>query len=125
MTSTSIPRAPFNRLLLTGAAGGLGVGLLALGGRRVSGAQVVADALAIGVGVLLGRHLPERVIAIGAAVLFFAFAAWLITDGLIGASVPVIAGTLSAVVIITGIGIVLIRRENRLRSDEGVRALVR
>ena len=30
-----------------GAAGGLGVGLLALGGRRVSGAQVVADAVGL------------------------------------------------------------------------------
>lgn len=87
--------------------------------------MVAADALAIGVGVLLGRHLPERVIAIGAAVLFFAFAAWLITDGLIGASVPVIAGTLSAVVVITGVGVVLIRRETRLRTHDSARALVR
>ncbi|WP_439031081.1 TMEM165/GDT1 family protein [Gordonia terrae] len=86
--------------------------------------MVAADALAIGLGVLLGRHLPERVIAIGAAVLFFVFAAWLIVDGLIGASVPMIAGTITAVIVIIGVGVVLIRREHRL-AGETTRALVR
>lgn len=46
--------------------------------------MVAADALAIGVGALLGRHLPERVIKIGAAVLFFAFGAWLLYEGIRG-----------------------------------------
>jgi putative Ca2+/H+ antiporter (TMEM165/GDT1 family) len=44
--------------------------------------MVAADALAIGVGALLGKALPERVIRIGAAVLFFAFGAWLLFEGL-------------------------------------------
>lgn len=44
--------------------------------------MVVADALAIGVGALLGRHLPERSVTIGAAVLFFAFGAGLLYEGL-------------------------------------------
>jgi putative Ca2+/H+ antiporter (TMEM165/GDT1 family) len=39
--------------------------------------MVAADALAIVVGRALGKRLPERVIAIGAAVLFFAFGIWL------------------------------------------------
>ncbi len=43
--------------------------------------MVAADALAIGVGALLGRTLPERAIRIGAAVLFFAFGVWLIVEG--------------------------------------------
>ena len=43
--------------------------------------MVAADALAIGVGALLGRTLPERVIRIGAACLFFAFGAWLLFEG--------------------------------------------
>lgn len=42
--------------------------------------MVAADALAILVGRLLGRHLPERAIRIGASVLFFAFGVWLIVE---------------------------------------------
>lgn len=44
--------------------------------------MVAADALAIGVGVALGKTLPEKVIRIGAAVLFFVFAALLLVEGL-------------------------------------------
>lgn len=43
--------------------------------------MVAADALAIGVGAVLGRSLPEKVIKVGAAALFFAFGAWLIIEG--------------------------------------------
>ena len=39
--------------------------------------MVAADALAIVVGRALGRNLPERTIAIGAAALFFLFGIWL------------------------------------------------
>lgn len=44
--------------------------------------MVVADALAIGVGALLGKQLPEHVIKGGAAVLFALFGLVLIVDGL-------------------------------------------
>ena len=47
-------------------------------------AMVAADALAIALGALLGARLPERAIRIGAAVLFFAFGAVLIVEGLRG-----------------------------------------
>ena len=43
--------------------------------------MVAADALAIGVGAVLGRRLPDRTIRIGAAVLFFAFGVVLIAEG--------------------------------------------
>lgn len=43
--------------------------------------MVAADALAIGVGAILGRSLPERWIKIGASVLFFVFGAWLMVEG--------------------------------------------
>jgi putative Ca2+/H+ antiporter (TMEM165/GDT1 family) len=43
--------------------------------------MVAADVLAIGVGVLLGKALPEEVIKIGAAVLFFIFGSVLIYTG--------------------------------------------
>jgi putative Ca2+/H+ antiporter (TMEM165/GDT1 family) len=42
--------------------------------------MVLADALAIGVGRLLGSRLPERTIRIGAAVSFFVFAALLLVE---------------------------------------------
>ena len=44
--------------------------------------MVVADAIAIGIGRLMGRRLPERAIRIGAAVAFVAFGLILIWDGL-------------------------------------------
>jgi putative Ca2+/H+ antiporter (TMEM165/GDT1 family) len=46
--------------------------------------MVVADALAIGVGRLLGTRLPERTIRIFAAVSFFAFAALLLYEAAVG-----------------------------------------
>jgi Ca2+/H+ antiporter, TMEM165/GDT1 family len=47
--------------------------------------MVIADGLAIVLGRVLGRNLPERLIRIGAAVLFFAFAAWLAIEAFAGA----------------------------------------
>lgn len=46
--------------------------------------MVAADALAIGVGRLLHRSLPERAVKIGAAVLFFLFGALLIGEVVLG-----------------------------------------
>lgn len=43
--------------------------------------MVAADALAIAVGAVLGRKLPEKAVRIGAAVLFFAFGVLLIVEG--------------------------------------------
>ena len=45
--------------------------------------MVAADALAIAVGRMLGRHLPEKVIKYGAAVLFGIFGIWLIVEGIV------------------------------------------
>lgn len=46
--------------------------------------MVVADAVAIAIGALLGTKLPERLIRIGAAVLFVAFGLFLIAEALVG-----------------------------------------
>lgn len=43
--------------------------------------MVAADALAIGVGALLGRQLPEKAVKIGAAVLFAVFGLVLVLEG--------------------------------------------
>jgi putative Ca2+/H+ antiporter (TMEM165/GDT1 family) len=45
--------------------------------------MVAADALAIMVGRLLGRHLPEKIIKYGAAALFAIFGIWLIVEAII------------------------------------------
>jgi putative Ca2+/H+ antiporter (TMEM165/GDT1 family) len=45
--------------------------------------MVAADALAILIGRLLGRHLPERIIRYGAAVLFAIFGVWLVAEAVI------------------------------------------
>jgi putative Ca2+/H+ antiporter (TMEM165/GDT1 family) len=44
--------------------------------------MVAADALAIGVGALLGRHLPQRTIKVAAAASFVIFGIVLIAEGL-------------------------------------------
>lgn len=44
--------------------------------------MVAADALAIGVGAVLGHRLPERVIQIGASILFFLFGGLLLLRAL-------------------------------------------
>ncbi len=46
--------------------------------------MVAADALAIAVGAMLGKKLPEKVIKYGAAALFALFGVLLILDGLLG-----------------------------------------
>jgi putative Ca2+/H+ antiporter (TMEM165/GDT1 family) len=43
--------------------------------------MVAADALAIGLGILLGKHLPERVIRYGAAASFVVFGVLLVLEG--------------------------------------------
>jgi putative Ca2+/H+ antiporter (TMEM165/GDT1 family) len=45
--------------------------------------MVAADALAILAGRLLGRHLPEKFIKYGAAILFAIFGIWLIVEGIV------------------------------------------
>ncbi|QCQ93152.1 TMEM165/GDT1 family protein [Rhodococcus sp. SGAir0479] len=65
--------------------------------------MVAADALAIVVGALLGKHLPEAFVRIGAAVLFFAFGAWLVLEGLFPES-PAGPITAAAVVAVSAVG---------------------
>ena len=42
--------------------------------------MVAADALAIAVGALAGKHLPENVIKLGAGYLFLLFGGWMLVD---------------------------------------------
>ncbi|MEE4025533.1 TMEM165/GDT1 family protein [Gordonia sp. PKS22-38] len=88
--------------------------------------MVAADALAIAVGALLGKHLPERTIARAAATLFFGFGAWLLWTGLAGAEAVTVIATLSAAVVLLGVGtayIIRLRRADDVQQphDEPVR----
>lgn len=80
--------------------------------------MVAADAVAIVVGRLLGKHLPERLIALIAAALFFGFAVWLLVEGLVGASLPLLIGTLAAVAALLAIGAAVIVATHRRRARE-------
>lgn len=76
--------------------------------------MVAADALAIVVGAVLGKHLPERMIQFGAAILFFVFGAVLFFEGLMpGTAAPYIA---AGVVLAVSAVVVAILRRSRARS---------
>ncbi len=75
--------------------------------------MVAADALAIAVGALLGRHLPERIIARGAAALFFGFGAWLLWEGLADAAPVLVISTLTAAIVLLGVGAAYLRHLRR------------
>ena len=92
--------------------------------------MVAADAVAIAVGRVLGKHLPERAVALFAAALFLGFAVWLLTEGLLGAgsaasgpegggtSLPLVVGTVAAVIVLLSVGTVVITRTWRRRARE-------
>ncbi|MFZ2172712.1 MAG: TMEM165/GDT1 family protein [Rhodococcus sp. (in: high G+C Gram-positive bacteria)] len=67
--------------------------------------MVAADALAIVLGALLGKHLPENIISLGAATLFFAFGAWLLLEGLFpgNAAAPIAGGAVVVLALVGGL----------------------
>ncbi|MGX7723175.1 TMEM165/GDT1 family protein [Rhodococcus sp. 5G237] len=81
--------------------------------------MVAADALAIVIGAVLGRHLPDNAIRYGAAALFFGFGAWMLGDGLFpetGAVGP-IAGAVALLLSVAAM-VVVRRRSRRVAEDE-------
>lgn len=77
--------------------------------------MVAADALAIVVGAVLGKHLPERGIQYGAAILFFVFGAVLFFEGLMpGTAAPYIAA--AVVVAISAVLVAVFVRRSRTSS---------
>ena len=63
--------------------------------------MVAADALAIVVGAVAGKHLPERFIQLTAAALFLAFGVGMLVDGIFPAApVAVVVGSAVAVVVL-------------------------
>ncbi|WP_109522902.1 MULTISPECIES: TMEM165/GDT1 family protein [Nocardia] len=83
--------------------------------------MVAADALAIGVGILVGKHLPERLIGIGAGLLFLYFGA----ATLLSAALPDLAFAASAAIAaaapaLAGALLLARRRGGVRRAHEGV-----
>ncbi|ARM30933.1 TMEM165/GDT1 family protein [Prosthecochloris sp. HL-130-GSB] len=68
--------------------------------------MVASDALAIVVGKMLGRQLPEQAVKIGAGIVFFLFGAWSMYDGGREFGLPVWAG---AVLVIVVMGFLFLR----------------
>lgn len=67
--------------------------------------MVVADGLAIVVGAVAGKHLPERLIQIGAAVLFLLFGFYMLLDNVLAAPIWVIALATAAIVGLLAVGV--------------------
>lgn len=67
--------------------------------------MVAADALAIAVGALLGKHLPERVIALGAGALFLLFGGLMLVDSFASeAAMPLqVAGGIGVAAVLGGL----------------------
>jgi len=78
--------------------------------------MVAADALAIVAGAVLGRHLPENAIRLGASALFFGFGAWMLGEGIAPDVAPVgpIAGAL-AFAVSSAVAVAVSRRTSRHR----------
>lgn len=80
--------------------------------------MVAADALAIVVGAVLGKHMPERIIRYGAAALFFVFGAMLLFEGLMpGTAAPLIAAAVVLALSIATWTIVVVIRRRRAVQD--------
>ncbi|WP_330233842.1 TMEM165/GDT1 family protein [Nocardia sp. NBC_00508] len=84
--------------------------------------MVAADALAIAVGILVGKHLPEHAIGIGSGLLFLYFGA----ATLLGTLVPTMGGPLVAAVALSApaaaFGVLLTRRAVEARRSASARA---
>ncbi|MEH3141368.1 MAG: TMEM165/GDT1 family protein [Mycobacterium kyogaense] len=76
--------------------------------------MVAADALAILVGAVAGKHLPERLIQVVAAALFGVFGIFMVVDNL-RPSLPAMVGIGIAVAVVAAVGLLLRALPERLR----------
>ena len=86
--------------------------------------MVAADALAIVVGAMAGKHLPDRVIQLTAAALFLLFGAYMLLEGIFGtAPALTIGGSALAVAVIMAVALYV--RPAGQRTPSGRTAAVR
>lgn len=76
--------------------------------------MVAADALAIVVGAVLGKHLPERVIQLAAATGFLVFGVLLLLEGLFPGGT---AGPIAAAAVLAGVVVAVLIHRGRARRD--------
>lgn len=78
--------------------------------------MVAADALAIVVGAVLGKHLPERIIQLAAATLFLLFGFFMLFENVFS-SLPVVAIVGMTVAVVAAFGATLRALPDRLRPE--------
>ncbi|MBX7450928.1 TMEM165/GDT1 family protein [Mycolicibacterium sp. 3033] len=76
--------------------------------------MVAADALAILVGAVAGKHLPERLIQVVAAALFGVFGIFMVVDNL-RPTLPAAVGVAIAVAVVAAVGVALRALPERMR----------
>ncbi|HUM00553.1 MAG TPA: TMEM165/GDT1 family protein [Mycobacterium sp.] len=82
-------------------------------------AMVLADGLAIAVGALMHRRLPERLLHGMASVLFLLFGLWLLFDAALGWRITAIVVTASMAVLAAALAIVVPLRTRMARRTGG------
>jgi putative Ca2+/H+ antiporter (TMEM165/GDT1 family) len=80
--------------------------------------MVLADGVAILVGRLLHRRLPERFLHMLSAVLFLLFGLWLLFDNALGSTPMAVAATTVAAVGAVGAGVIGLVRSRRARAGD-------
>ncbi len=84
-------------------------------------AMVLADGLAIAVGALLHRRLPERLLHGSASVLFVLFGVWLLFDGALGWRWVAVVATVS-VAVVAGVTAVVVPLRTMIAARRGAGA---
>jgi len=80
--------------------------------------MVLADGVAIIVGRLLHRRLPERFLHALSSVLFLLFGLWLLFDNALGSTPMAVVATTTAAIGAVGAGVIGLVRSRRARGDE-------
>ncbi len=78
--------------------------------------MVLSDGLAVLIGKLLGKNLPEKAIGYGASVIFFAFGAWNMYEGGAAFSLGIWAAALA---VIAMFGFLFLRKPSGAGAGEG------
>lgn len=78
--------------------------------------MVLADGVAIAVGVVMHKRLPERFLHRMAAVLFLLFGVWMLFDSALGLRSVAIAATASAAAVAVAVGVFGLLRRRRVAS---------
>jgi putative Ca2+/H+ antiporter (TMEM165/GDT1 family) len=76
--------------------------------------MLLADALAIGVGMLLHKRLPEKLLHVSASLLFLIFGLWMLFDSALG--LPSVAIAVSVAVALTAAAVVAAQTLRRRRK---------